>query len=250
MKLSNAFIKQQVQEFVRAVFADTLREKGFTSYKNEDFCWFRVVNHEVVHHVFFITPHRNYPIIPFTSCGFYPLYADIDIPTSPYMYNCNIGVPPLVTQVHWHTGRLWPGNGNVMCSEDDTYGLKMLREKVLVQFEGMDSGLNCYKRHKEMRLQSLMGASMFEYRPYNDFIAEMIYQNDSELYGEFLEAIAKYRQKDLSNTVNQPEIIRERLAQLDTWQRAITEDRQPFLDELEKRKAEFIIKLEKGGIPI
>ena len=75
MILTKKFIKQQVQEFVREVFADTLREEGFTSYKNEDFCWFRVINHEVVHHVFFITPYRHCPIEAFVSCGFYPLYA-------------------------------------------------------------------------------------------------------------------------------------------------------------------------------
>ena len=249
MRFSKVFIKQQVQEFVRAVFADTLREEGFTSYKNEDFCWFRVVNHEVVHHVFFITPYRHCPIEAFVSCGFYPLYAEIDIPTSPYMYNCNIGAPPFVTQVHWPCEIPWPGNGNVMCSRDDTHGLNLLKEKVLAQFEGMDSALDCYNRHKDMRLQSLMGASMFEYRPYNDFIAEMIYHDDSELYEDFLKAIEKYRRRDLSNT-KAPEYVRERLAQLDTWQRAITEDRQPFLDELEKKKADFIERLQKGGIPV
>lgn len=255
MIVSKSFIKQQVQQFVREVFADTLRKEGFTSYKNEDISWFRVINHEVVHHVCFVTPWRHCGTTLFMSLGCYPLYANIDIPTTPYMYDCHIGDPPLVYSVILSPEILYPGSGTVMCPRDGTYGLKVLKEKVLPQFEGMDSSLACYNRHIEIRLDGLRlsgekEVSLFKYQPYNDFIAEIIYQDDSKLYGELLAAIEIYRQEELSDTVLSPQTIQERLTLYNTWEAAIAEDRKPFIDELEKRKADFLKKLQKGGIPV
>ena len=250
MRVTKAFLKQQVQQYVRDVFADTLREAGFTSYKNDDICWFRTINGEVAHHVYFGTKWCHTPILLDITYGFYPLYADIDIPTTPYAYD-RMGDYLVDRLAVLSPNITYPGSDCLMCPNDGSYGLTVLTEKVLPAFTGMDSAQNCYSRHKALQKQGKEGLEdIFKYLPPPSLINQMIYNDDAQLYPAFLEMLDRIALELSSNPYVSAKSLNESLAKFARYRIAIEENRQPFIDELEKKKLDFIRKLQKGGIPV
>ena len=246
MRVPKIFLKEQVQQYVREVFADTLRKEGFTSYKSEDICWFRIINHEVVHHVCFVTKWCQAPIMLNISYGFYPSYTDIDIPTTPYTYD-SMG-DYLVDRIAVLSPNItYPESDCLMCPNDGSYGLTVLTDKVLPAFVGMDSPQNCYERHKTIRKESL--EDIFKYLPPRSLINEMIYNNDVELYPAFLEMLDRVSFELASNPHVSAQSLNESLVKFTRYRMAIGENRQPFIEELEGKKVAFMKKLQKGGIP-
>ena len=45
---------EHMQRYAREVFAERLRQEGFSSYKGQDVHWYRIVNNEVIQAIYFV----------------------------------------------------------------------------------------------------------------------------------------------------------------------------------------------------
>ena len=73
-KISRTVVFEHVQRFVREVYADRLRQAGFSSYRNEDIHWYKLVNNDVIHAVYFVTDYMSFPVNLEIRYGCHPLF--------------------------------------------------------------------------------------------------------------------------------------------------------------------------------
>ena len=78
--------------YIDAVFGDTLKQEGFISPDDKSFSWFRVVNNELVHAVYF---HATWPELPLMGLMIeskvFPLFVSLTI-IPPYIPVSPIGI--------------------------------------------------------------------------------------------------------------------------------------------------------------
>lgn len=195
-KVTNAELFAHVQRFVREVYADQLRQAGFSSYKGEDIHWFRLVNNEVIHAVYFVTNYAGFPAMLEIGYGCHPLYIPPILQRSPYirpmpgneqMYH---EIPELIpgSMPHGIQRSLLNGLTNkiyrvpdvmVYCPADGDTCQNIL-EKVLSVLDSIRTPAACYEAHKRWRGTQLENGTWLTMTPY--FVDEVIYWEDQSLY--------------------------------------------------------------------
>lgn len=242
-----------VQRFVREVFADRLREAGFSSYKGEDVHWFRLVNGQVIQGVYFVTRHNKLHTSLEIQYGAHPAFIPPIFQRSPYLY-----AAPSYEQMYNIIPELWPGCGYdgrmktllcgaenapyrvpdvlILCPQSPPHNLDIL-EQILSVLDGIDTPSACYETHKRWRAAEIENGAMLTMSTY--FVDEVLFWQDQSLYPycrayvsamrSILERIETEKGK-LSRKADREELDRLRGLQ----QILDTDDRQTHLANLEQ----------------
>lgn len=191
----NSQLFEHAQRYIREVMADRLRSEGFVSYKGEDIHWYRLVNNEVVHAVYFITRHTALPSFFEIRYGCHPLYIPPIFQKSPYMYGTpnyeqmNDIVPERVpgsTLYGVHKLMLY-GSCNrpyrvpdvmIMCPRDMHDGLDLL-DLVLPIMDTTNKPYDCYQMHKKRREGEIEMGNTYTLSPY--FVDEALFWEDHDI---------------------------------------------------------------------
>lgn len=195
-KISAAVLFEHVQRYIREVYADRLRQAGFISYRNEDIHWYRLVNNNVIHAIYFVTDFMSLPVNLEIRYGCHPLFIPPVFQRSPFvntlhgyekMYHM---IPELVPgNMPYGVQRSFirgPVNSiyrlpdiMVSCPADEGIGQYVL-EKVLTMLDVADTPMACYKAHKSWRLSQIENGSWLTMSSY--FVDEVLYWKDQTLY--------------------------------------------------------------------
>ena len=187
---------EHTQRYVREVMADRLRSEGFVSYKDEDIHWYRLVDNEVIHAVYFIT--RSTALNSFFDIryGCHPLFIPPVFQKSPYLREMlgyeqmNDRVPELLsgsTDFGFH-GLMLLGLFNrpyrvpdvlINCPRDKHDGLDVL-EPIFPFMDTLRTPNACYKMHKARREREIENGNMVSMSAY--FVDEVLFWDDRELH--------------------------------------------------------------------
>lgn len=195
-KATNAELFTHVQRFVREVYADQLRQAGFSSYKGEDIHWFRLVNNEVIHAIYFVTDYAGFPVMLKIGYGCHPLFIPPILQRNPYVcpmpgneQMCDI-IPEIIpgSMPHGVQRSLLNGLTNkiyrvpdvmVNCPADRDTSRSIL-EKVLSVLDPIKAPATCYEAHKRWRGSQIENSTWLTMTPY--FVDEVVYWEDQSLY--------------------------------------------------------------------
>lgn len=253
-KISAAQLLEYTQVYVRDVFADLLRQEGFTSLDGDDVCWYRVVNKEVVNSICFYTHWYHEPVSLEVGYGIHPLFIPpfqnpkVHLTSQPG--SCEVMDSQQLICKEGGFGRVYYSpNTPVYMPWGEDRGLHTLESILIPQMNSIQTVVDCYKMHKDRYLNS--GAA-FEQIVYNlfsaDFIDEGILVEDKELYPYFWSWIDHKRQiigsfnekqrarREIRNLLHQMQIQEAVLA---------TGNREAFLADLEQRKDKVIKMMNK-----
>ncbi len=246
------------QQYVRGVFAQRLRQEGFSSINGNDLQWFRLVNQDVVNAIVFFTPWADVPVLPLIGYGIYPTFLNPYIPKKVHITDPNCGWElftqhqlvesgdePLMTQIY-------SKDVPVYCPGRDGKGIYTFDEILLPKMEQCQTPMHCYELHKQAYLSKTHYSidQRFNFLSY-EFIEEMIYFDDEEMYPYAQSAIVKelaaYQEMYAGSKMNKNQMkLIDRLSRL----HHILFDgaRKDYLDAFEKQKADTLRIFEKHGI--
>ena len=184
-----------MQRYVRAVFAERLRQAGFSSYKGEDIHWYRLIDGQVVQAVYFVSSHTALPAFSDIYFGCHPLYIPPVMKKSPYMYGMpgyeqmNDRIPERIpgstflgftgTALYGMTNRPYREDALIMCPRDKNDGLDILEEALLFM-DDVRTPLDCYRMHKQRRAEEIENDAALTMSTY--FVDEVLYWEDEALY--------------------------------------------------------------------
>jgi len=185
-----------VQRFVREVYADRLLQAGFSSYKGEDIHWFRLVNNEVVHAVYFRSSRAGFPLMLEIGYGCHPLFIPPVLQRSPFLQPMNgyeqiyYTIPELIpgsmpcgvqhSFIHGLRNKIYRISDVMVHCPDDDQASQMILEKVLAVLKPIDTPATCYDVHKRWRAGEIENDSWITMTPY--FVDEVLYWDDRDLY--------------------------------------------------------------------
>lgn len=175
------------QAYTRKVFGAYLQSKGFVSYKNQGFSWYRVVNNEVIQTLYFHTRQNYIPVCMEIGYGIHPLYVSPVYPAGVFYrdppVNFEIFSTDFIMKVQPNvTNMVYSPEIQVICPNDEFKGLDVIMA-IVEKMDELHSGKQVYQMHK----------ASYEGKGYRaastDFFDEVIYNNDSTLFEPCLEMI-------------------------------------------------------------
>ena len=187
---------EHTQRFVREVFAQRLRSAGFRSYKGEDIHWYRLVNGEVVHAIYFVTRHTALPANMAIMYGCHPISIPPVFQKSPYFY-----AEPGYEQMYGMIPETEPGAGvygrqgtnltgavnrpyrvpDVLIEyPQDEHKAMAILEKILSVMEDTKTPRQCYEAHKLWRSSQIENDAILTMSSY--FVDEVLFWEDVSLY--------------------------------------------------------------------
>ena len=231
--------------YIDAVFGDTLKQEGFISPDDKSFSWFRVVNNELVHAVYF---HATWPYLPLMGLKIesqvFPLFC------KPYYYstiysgcsNRHIGyrvmsIEDLPDENGHRCMAPYSSEIQVMACTSGKHGLYTLETKVLPWFQRAMTAADYYRLAAgEYPDSSIMFAEFL----LPEISALCVLQEDTEKYAFYSERI------ELELLRYRDELIRDNLIAA----KMVMDggDRDAFLARLEMQKQKNIKWLKKMGI--
>lgn len=263
-KVSSALLFAHVQKYIREVYADQLRQAGFSSYRGEDIHWFRIVNSEVVHAVYFTTSYMGFPALLEIGYGCHPLFIPPVLQRSPYMRPT-----PGCEQMHHEIPELIPGSmpygvqrsmihglSNkiyrvpdvmVSCPADEQTSRNILN-KVLSVLEPIETPAACFAAHKRWRASQIENDSWVTMTPY--FVDEVLYWEERSLYPycmRYVNGTIGWLDQVMQDGKPVQKADREEYAHLIALKEVfLKEDRQAYLQVLHERELKNIRILKKS----
>lgn len=233
-------IKEEFQNRIKQFFAEDLKKSGFISYQDENLCWYKVINQEVLCSVFFYIQWMRPPLFPQIHYCAYPLYIPVPVPER------SIRVPD---RFDWHgmIPRAFPGEFPVQGSDiqfnfNDEGDRVLLKSEIFPMFDAIHNLKDCYASNKAYWQKWTIDGYERSGRkngltfPFA-FIDEVICNEDEEMYPYCILRIQKMFDTFLA----------EKYAPL--WQMQLDAlngiRREEYLAYLEERKRKFVKKLEK-----
>lgn len=219
-------IFEHMQRYTREVFAERLRQEGFSSYRGQDIHWYRLVNNEVIQAVYFVAFHAAPCTFAEIRYGCHPLFVSPVMQKSPLMSglpdyvqtsdlipeiipsSTTDGVERLLLYSLSNNRPYRVPDALIMCSPDQSNGLDVL-EKLLSVLNRTTTSLACYGLHKELcqRLAS------DDFRIWsNCFVDEVLYWKDKEMYSycrAFVKNEARYLENAIKNAISIPKMYKQ-----------------------------------------
>lgn len=241
-------LKKDMQQYGKDIYANDFLKAGFVSYNDENLCWYKVINHEVLCSVYILLSWRVPPLIPSLHYCAYPLYVPVAVPESSvverdvFRWVGNIQTAHLKLEYY---GIRNPRNGDlserffrdtdIQQSSDSRRGAELLQEIIFPEFEKIHNQEECYALHKAYWCKKIDTFNSLTFP--SAFVDEVIYMGDTELY--------PYCIRRIQGRLNfSPE---HKYASI--WQMQLDAlngiRREEYLAYLEERKQKFVKKLEK-----
>ena len=258
MKVTKGMVFTHVQQYIREVYAERLRKAGFYSYKGEDIHWFRLVNNEVIHAVYFVADYPSFPVMLEIGYGCHPLFIPPILQHGPVMHPKpgyeqmhNIirelipGSMPHGVQrslIHGLTNRIYRVPDVMVSCPADEHTSQCILQNVLSELEPINTPFDCYKAHKHWRNTQIESGSWMTMTTY--FVDEVLYWEDEALYPycmdyvsgklEWLEGVQ--RMGKLTKKADRDELV-----QLQALKAVfLNEGRKKYVQELQDRKSKTL----------
>ena len=172
---------EHTQRYVREVMADLLRREGFVSKDGEDVHWFRIINNEVLHAVYFLTPHSATPIILNLAISCTPLFIHPLSIKGVYRVNTpgyeQVGRSRIISKQHNDIYRI--PDVMVHCPADEHKGRDLL-EQAILESNVVSTPRACYEMHKQWHSTEIKNGMVLNFSPH--FVDEVLFWQDQELY--------------------------------------------------------------------
>ena len=248
MRSKNKAIRDyHAKMYIDAVFGDTLKQEGFINPDGKSISWYRVVNNELVHAVYF---HATWPDLPLMGLMIesqvFPLFC------KPYYYstiysgfsNRHFGYRVMsiedLPDENGHTCMApYSSEIQVMACTSGKHGLYTLETNILPWFQKAMTAADYYRlAAEEYPNPSIMFATSL--LPYISALSVLL--EDAEKYAFYSERIE----------LELPKYWNELTRDLLTAAKAVMDggDRDAFLARLEMQKQKNIKWLKKMGIPV
>ena len=248
-----SILREHVQRYIRATVSDRLREQGFVSKDNDDIHWYRVVNGEVVHAIYFSTAHTWLPVTLDIGYGCHPLFITPQFPSSPYVRYApgnEVSYPRYILLAP-HCNICYSEDILVTCPEDESVVHDILTN-IFSVLNSVVSPRDCYDLHKEWRKGQIENNLWIDVSPW--FVDEVVFWEDWELY-PFCQLYIQREEILLQNALKKNPKSKQFIEELEYLQilkRSIIDgQRDVHMRILEKRKKITIKLLERNtGIRI
>lgn len=193
----NKALNDHAQRYVREVMANQLLSNGYVSKGNQDLHWYRIVNSDMVQAVYFYTQWAAGPIMMAIGYASHPLFIAPEYPKNLYM-------PTMLRSLEAvNPGRMILKQKNlgcyapdiaVSCPNDEYKGSDII-EDILARLDKISTIEECYNMHKQeyikvAELVNLPAEEVF-WNMSADFMNEVVYMDDSELYSRCVIRITK-----------------------------------------------------------
>lgn len=239
-------LHEHTQRFIRETMADRLRNEGFKSKDGQDIHWYRLVNGEVLHTVYFYTQSTALPAFLEIGFGLHPLFLTPEFPTSPYMRDLpgnEILYPRWVLLKQ--ANKVYSYDAMITCPDDQFCGADIL-EKIFPVLDEATSSLQCYQIHKQWREAAIKNDVWVDMTAH--FVDEAIFWDDHEIYPyclKFISARTKLLEKALEKHPKSKR-FRSELDYLNFLQLVLDKGlRDDHLQLMKKREQETIRMLER-----
>ena len=266
IKMGNATKSEgfaHVQRFVREVYADRLRQAGFSSYRGEDIHWFRLVNNEVIHAVYFRSSCSRFPLMLEMGYGCHPLFIPPLLKRSPFM-------APILSyeQIDYAIPELIPGSTPMGMQHSFIHGLRnniyrmpdvmvhcpideetrqMILDKVLSLLDPIDTPAACYALHKDRREGEIENDAWLTMTPY--FVDEVLYWEDKALYpycSLYIEGKREWLETVKQEGKLKRKVDQEELAQLNVLHDVfLSKNREQYVQQLSEKARKNLAQLKK-----
>lgn len=185
---SKRIINEHAQKYVRAVMADQLRQEGFASKNGNDLQWYRVVDGNVLHAVFFSTQWAKLPLFMNIAYSCHPLFITPEYPSGvhmPTMLRSLEAVNPGRPITKLSNNAVYSPAAAVTCPNDAYKGSDILAD-ILSRLNDARTVEQCYEVHKQRfhRAAEHLNKPVEEmyWRFSVDFMDEVVFFDDQELY--------------------------------------------------------------------
>lgn len=262
-KASQAMIFSHVQRYIREVYADRLKQAGFISYRGEDIHWYRLVNNNVLHAVYFVVRYPGFPVMLEIRYGCHPLFIPPIIQHSPIMRSLPGNeqmyhtIPELIpgsmplgrqrSQLHGTLNKIYRDPDVVVHCPTDDHTTQLLLDRVLSELDTAVTPSACFEKHKCWRQSQIENGVWLTMTPY--FVDEVLYWEDCSLYAfcmDFLDGKIRWIDSVVQSGQKIREQDKEEYAQLVSLRSAFQQnDRSEYIQILHDRAKANRSKLEK-----
>ena len=262
-KTSQSLLFSHVQRYVREVYADQLRQAGFISYRNEGVHWYRLVNGDVLHGVYFVTRYPAFPVMLEIGYGCHPLFIPPIAQRSPYirtlpgneqMYHI---IPELIpgstpygiqrSQLHGTLNKIHREPDVLVHCPVDDHTTQLLLDRVLSVLDAAVTSSACFEKHKCWRQSQIENGSWLTMTPY--FVDEVLYWEDNSLYAfcmDYLDGKIRWIDSVVQSGQKMRKKDQEEYAQLVSLRNAFQQDdKHEYIQLLHDRARTNRSKLEK-----
>ena len=149
----SSVLLEHVQRYIRSTVAEKLREQGFISKGNDDIHWYRVINGNVIHAIYFYTEYNYLPVVLEIGYGGHPLFITPQFPAGPYLRNKpgNEVLYPRYVLMAQHNNMCYSEDILVTCPKDESV-IDGILSKVLDTLDAVVTPRDCYDLHKALQL--------------------------------------------------------------------------------------------------
>ena len=195
-KVSQTMLFSHVQRYIREVYAERLKQAGFISYRNEDIHWYRLVNNDVLHVVYFVVHYPSFPVMLEIGYGCHPLFIPPFVQRSPIMRSLPgneqmyHSIPELIpgsmpygiqrSQLHGTLNKIYRDPDVLVHCPADDHTTQLLLDRVLSELDAAITPSACFEKHKCWRQSQIETGSWLTMTPY--FVDEVLYWEDHSLY--------------------------------------------------------------------
>ena len=239
--------------YIDAVFAETLKQEGFVNPDGKSISWYRVVNNELVHAVYF---HATYGSVPVQGMCIesrvFPLFYKPMYYSSIYTSGSNrhfgyrvMGINDLPDEHGTRLISLYSNDIWVYTIVTGKKGLYTLEVDVLPWFQKAMTQADYYQLVSDEFVK--LGNDFDRQVILSDAVALTLYYGDTEKYAAYSQWFAGFLPGYLENVLIADKYKEERLA----LKSALDGDtREEFLQQLERGREKTIKWLKKMGIPV
>lgn len=251
-------VTEEAQKCIRRVFADRLTEEGFHSVLDNDICWYRVVNHEIIQSVSFYSSWNCLPLLLQVAYGSHPLFCEpyysryvtssenFPIDQERFRTMPIWDIPPTDEKVY----KLFAPSKSMIPPKHDGSNTYTFDHLILPDLERSKTIEQCYTVHKERHFERGFPINLIS----ETFIDEVIYLNDTDMFQLCLEkaerVIGLYEGRTDYPTQKSKAEGEEYLARFTQLKQALTGNREEYVQILEQRAQRNSKKLrDKYHIP-
>lgn len=250
MKVTTEEFKAQITKLVEMRYANALRKAGFHSYKDENICWFKVHNREMIQSVCFYSCWKSLPVLPLVAYASFPAYIDNSLPfDGERVSDCE---PCIAGKFRSAMGFF---NSTPVVYSLDSDGAAVVshyqenrHEEFINTFISEIGDITTPERFfEEIQKENQPSQKDFYLSGGTDFV---LYNGIEEMYPQCLEHAKSFSEHYLKSRNVCKKYAKAWAKPHIAHLRALTEDRLEYVAMLEERKQALLSKLERGGVPI
>jgi len=261
-KNKRLILNDHASRYIRAVMSEQLQNRGYVSKNEEHLHWYRLVDGDILQAVYFYSQWAAMPILMGIGYGCHPLFIAPEYPAGIHMGSMRRSREAL------NPGRMLMKQQNrahfatdtaVTCPDDAFCGAYIL-EDILTRLDHVHNMEENYQMHKQTHVEIIRLLEMPEENTFQnmsaDFMNEVVFMDDRELYPHCIERIERELQRyDRAQKVRK--LVKAEVADMEMMVRlksAIAggerEQHLAYLYELQQSNMKKLLKKVDGLVPL